>query len=265
MAVLGEQYFLMMMHMHFLCLLASKKALHLPLRPGKALLACLFASLYSLLSLTNALPLQNALLALSSMVMTAVIAFGKNGFAACLPMGIAGLCFAGICHFCAGRSVPPLGSMGICTLLCLMYRPGTQREKTTLLIRYRGKSCRLPAFYDTGNRLRHPVLFLPVIIAPESKLQSVLPEHLHAADITTLPPGFTLLSVSTINGKSVLMAFHPDEIQLGNGQIIDALIAVTPQPLPQALLPHHLQPKEVRTPWKRKIYSGKKYPPSVNG
>lgn len=265
MAVLGEQYFLMMMHMHFLCLMAAKKALHLPLRPGKALFACLFASLYSLLSMVPALPLQSALLTLTSMVMTAVIAFGKSGFAACLPMGIAGLCFAGVCHFCAARSLPPLGTIGLCTLLCLLYRPITRKEETTLLIFYRGKTCRLPAFYDTGNRLRHPVFSLPVIIAPESRLKPLLPEHFHAADINTLPPGFTLLPVSTVNGKSLLMAFHPDEIKLGNERSIDALVAVTPRPLSQALLPHNLQPKEVRTPWKRKTCSGKKCPPSVNG
>ncbi len=265
MAVLGDKYFLMMMHMHFLCLMAAKKALHLALRPGKALLACLFASLYSLLSLAPALPLQSALLTLSSMVMTAVIAFGKNGFTACLPMGIAGLFFAGVCHFLSGRSLPPLLCMGLCTLLCLLYRPVAPGEKTSLLIRHQGKSCRLPAFYDTGNRLRHPVFSLPVIIAPESRLSPLLPEHFHAADINTLPPGFSLLTVSTVNGKSLLMAFHPDEIKLGNGRSIDALVAVTPRPLPQALLPHNLHPKEVRTPWKRKMYSGKKCPPSVNG
>lgn len=265
MAVVGEAYFLMMMHMHFLCLIAAKKALHLPLKPGKALLACLFASLYSLLSLVPALPLQSAFLTLSSMLMTAVMAFGRNGLAACLPMGAAGLCFAGVCHFCDARGLPPIGSMGLCTLLCLMYRPGARQQETTLLIQYKEKSCRLPAFVDTGNRLRHPMLSLPVIIAPESKLQNLLPESFRAADITTLPPGFTLLTVNTVNGKSLLMAFHPDEIRLGDGKTVDALIAVTPRPLPQALLPHNLQPKEVRTPWKRKMYSGKSYPPSVNG
>lgn len=265
MAVLGEQYFLMMMHMHFLCLMAAKKALHLPLRPGKALLACLFSSLYSLFSVLPALPLQSALLTLSSMVVTAVIAFGKSGFAACLPMGIAGLFFAGVCHFLAGRGLPPLLCQGLCTLLCLMYRPITRKEQTTLLIYYRGKSCRLPAFLDTGNRLRHPVLSLPVIIAPQSKLKPLLPETFRADDITTLPPGFTLLTASTVNGKSLLMAFHPDEIRLGDGKIVDALIAVTPRPLPRALLPYHLQPKEVCTPWKRKLCSGKNHPPSVNG
>ncbi|MBQ9942785.1 MAG: sigma-E processing peptidase SpoIIGA [Clostridia bacterium] len=265
MAVQGEQYFFMMMHMHFLCLMAAKKALHLPLRPGKTLLACLFASLYSLLSLVPALPLQSALLTLSSMVMTAVIAFGKNGFAACLPMGIAGLFFAGVCHFLSSRSLPPLLCLGGCTLLCLVYRPGAPRQHTTLHILYQGKACRLPAFYDTGNHLRHPVLSLPVIVAPESRLSPLLPEGFRAADIATLPSGFTLLAVSTVNGKSLLMAFHPDEIQLENGKCIDALIAVTSRPLPQALLPHNLQLKEARIPWKRKRYSGKRYPPSVNG
>lgn len=265
MAVLGDKYFLMMMHMHFLCLMAAKKALHLPLQPGKALLACLFSSLYSLFALLPALPLQSALLTLSSILMTAVMAFGKSGLAACLPMGIAGLFFAGVCHFLAVRGLPPLLCMGLCTLLCLLYRPGAPRQHTTLLIRHQGKSCRLPAFLDTGNHLRHPVLSLPVIIAPENRLRPVLPENFRADDASALPIGFTLVPVSTVNGKSLLMAFHPDEIQLGNGKIVNALIAVTSRPLPRALLPDHLQPKEVCTPWKRKLCSGKNHPPSVNG
>ena len=266
MAVQGEWYFALMMHMHFLCFLTARRLLHLPAKPGRMLLACFFASLYSLLSLLPGLPLGNGILTALSLLLSALIAFGSNGFAACLPLGISGFCYGGLCAFLAGQGMSVLPSLCLCTLLCLLIKPRKDGLRAQMEIIFRGKRCRLPAFYDTGNRLHHPVLSLPVIIASEKKLKHILPETFRADDVSTLPRSFFLLPVSTVSGKSLLMAFRPDSIRLlPENRHVDALIAVTPQSLPQALLPHTLQPKEVQAPWKRKIPSGKRCPPSVNG
>lgn len=264
MAVQGELYFLMMMHMHFLCLLAAKKARHLPLRPGCALLSCLLSSAYSLFALYPHLPLQNGLITLCSLLTACVCAFGKQGFSAALPMGISGLAFGGVCHFLEGRGVPPWGCLAACTLLCLLMKNKKAAETASLFICYRGNCCRLPGFFDTGSSLHHPLLSLPVILAPADKLRPLLPPGFRADDIATLPPGFVPVPVETVNGKSLMMAFHPDTLLLLPGrQPIDALIAVTPRPLPRAILPCTLQPKEVHCPWRKR--TGNAPPPSVNG
>lgn len=266
MEVQGEMYFLFMMHMHFLCFLTARRVLHLPVKPGRLAAACAFSSLYSLLSLLPGSLLQNSLLTALSLLLSARMAFGSNAFAACLPMGMAGLCYGGLCGFLAERGAGLTFSLAACTLLCLLIHPGKTAARAILEIRWRGKTCRLAAYHDTGNTLQHALLCLPVILAPERQLRPLLPEGFSAAHLSTLQTGFVPVPVATVNGRNMLMGFHPDQvILLPEGRNVDALIAITPEKLPHALLPCTIKPKEERPSWKKHTRPGNLFPPSADG
>lgn len=266
MAVQADGFFILMMYMHFLCLMAAKRALHLPLRPGRALLACLMASLYSLLALVPQWPLQSAVLTTASLLATGIVAFGSGGLRAGAVMGLAGLCYAGLCALFIRRGAGPFPALAACSVITLLPRKQKAVPSCHVHITFRGRSCRLPAIWDSGNTLRHTALGRTVLIAPEKRLSPLLPPGFHANAPSTLPPGFVLVPVNTINGHSLLMAFSPEAVILmPEGRAIDVLVAVCPQPLPHALLPCAIQPKEVSAQWKKGFLSGKRFPPSANG
>lgn len=267
MVVQGEKYFLLISFVHLICLLCAKEVLCLPLKPGKAFLACLFAGGYSLLALLPNWPLQRIPFLIAGIIMTGVIAFGKSGFSASLPMLICGFCCGGIFRFFSlrqGGLIPAIAG-GLCCLL-FFCRKKPPLPLCALRITFQGKEVQLSAFYDTGNSLHHPLFRLPVIVAGEEALQPLLPTNFRAEDAATLPIGFTLLPCTTVHGRKMLPCFHPDEIRLlPEKRKIDALIALSPEKLPNALLPNTIIPKEAPLLWKRKPLTGKSPPPSVNG
>lgn len=265
MEVQGERYFLIMLYMHFLCFLAAGRMLGLPLKGRRILPACLFSSLYSLLALWPGPALQNGLFTGLALVLSAWMAFGRQGPAACLPLGLGGLCCGGLCAYLTKRGLSLLPCLGLCTLLCLMLHPKKAVLRAALEITNQGRRCRLPALYDTGNTLHYAPLSLPVIVCSEAQLSPLLPRGLSAAALHALPKGFFLLPASTVHGRKLLMAFHPEKILLlPEKRRVDALIALTPEPLPHALLPRTIPPKEV-SKWRKKVCPGKAFPPSVNG
>ncbi len=263
MRVNGEGYLLMMGWMHLMCLLPARAALHAPLKGGRAVLACLFASLYSLLGLLPGLPFGWIPCAFCALVSTGIIAFGRQGLAALWPQLKAGLCYAGICGFLQKRGIGMWPCLALCTLLCtLLCRHYTPAERMLVKITWRGKSSVVPCMRDTGNSLYHPVFQLPVMVAGKNQLTPLLPEDY---DKKALCPGFSLLPVGTVQGKGMLMVFVPDEIMIcQTGRVIRACVAVSRQELPLALLPGSLQLKEDQGAWKKSIFSGKGIPPSAS-
>ena len=123
--------------------------------------------------------------------------------------------------------------------------------------------CRLQCLYDTGNALRHPIFGTPVIVAGEARLKPLLPPEWGSE---TLPLGFSLVPVQTVQGRALLPAFRPDEIrQESTGRRISAFVALSPQPLPYALLPRDIFLKEEKGKWKKSEPYGSQTPPSVPG
>lgn len=266
MEVQAERYFLMMMHMHFLCFVAAGRMLHLRPKKGRLLLACLLSSLHSLLALLPEWPLNSSLATALVLFLSAIVSFGRDGPMACLPLGIGGFCYGGLCAFLTDRGGGPMACLLCCTLVCLLLRPRSAALHAALQITHHGRRCRLPALHDTGNTLRYAPLALPVIVCSERQLRPLLPEGFSAADIGTLPEGFFLLTASTVHGRKLMMAFRPDSLLLlPEKRPLSALIAITPEKLPHALLPRTIQPKEDSSPWRKNIRPGKAFPPSVNG
>ena len=264
MKVQGEAYFCMMAYIHFLCLAAAKKRLQLPLAPSRALLSCVFSSVYSLLALLPGLPFYHPLLMVSCVFCSSILAFGRHGSAAFLSQLMAGLLFAGTCAFLQKQGLGAVPCLAACTGLCLMFHPPKSVEKTVLRLTWRGKSCRIPVLRDTGNTLHHPALKLPVIVCGENQLRPLLPEGF-STDPDQLLPGWMLISAATVNGRALLPCFVPDRIRdIRSGREICACVAVSPTALKAGLLPGCIQVKEERT-WKRTVFSQKEIPPSVNG
>ncbi len=266
MAVQGEKYLLMMGYIHFLCLLAARYRLQWPLRPGRAAVACILSSVHSLLSLLPALPFAHPLCVFCSLISSGVIAFGKRGVHAFLPQLMAGLLFSGACAFLtrmgAGPSLCLLACTGLCMLLCIRKK---EAEWTVLDISFRGKNCCLRAIRDTGNSLSHPALGLPVIVCSVSSVRRLLPENFDPAPEKLLP-GFTLVSARTVKGMVLLPCFVPDAIRdAKTGTFIPACIGVCGEPIQWGLIPGSIQIKEEKGRWKRKPFSEKTTPPSVNG
>lgn len=264
MRVQGEAYFCIMAYIHFLCLAAAKKHLQQPLPAGRALLSCVFSSVYSLLALLPGLPFYHPLLMVSCLFCSGVLAFGRHGIAAFFPQLTAGLLFAGACAFLQKQGAGVLSCMAVCTGLCILLYPHRTAEKTGLFVAWRGKCCRLWVMRDTGNTLYHPVLRLPVIVCGKNQLRSLLPENFDPAPEKLLP-GFLLIAVHTVNGRSLLPCFVPDELRdMRTGRGIRACVAVSPERLKTGLLPGCIHLKEERT-WKKTVFSQKETPPSVNG
>lgn len=264
MAVQGEGYFIMMAWMHLMCLLPAKCALHCPLRPGRAGLSIGLSSLYSLLSLLPGRPFGRLLCAACALIASGVIAFGRQWPGACLHQLKAGLCYAGACAVAEARGAGAVGCLALCGGICLfMCRQKNRAQRAVLRIAWRGNFCRLQCLYDTGNALRHPIFGTPVIVAGEARLKPLLPPEWGSE---TLPLGFSLVPVQTVQGRALLPAFRPDEIrQESTGRRISAFVALSPQPLPYALLPRDIFLKEEKGRWKKSEPYGSQTPPSVPG
>lgn len=74
-----------------------------------------------------------------------------------------------------------------------------------ITIQQNGKSVTCKALMDTGNSLREPFSLLPVVMA-EKKLFN----QFHIPD-----EKLRLIPVSTVNGDSLIKAFRPDSLQIG--------------------------------------------------
>ncbi|MBE6767390.1 MAG: hypothetical protein E7549_00590 [Ruminococcaceae bacterium] len=115
--------------------------------------------------------------------------------------------------------LPPLLLVG-CTaaaygLFCLYDRLTTHRRVTgrtyELQIRHRGEVVTLPAFYDSGNRLREPFSGASVAVAPYDLLKGLLSPAWHP-DCPTLPHGARPVPYTSVGGRGVLAAFCPERM-----------------------------------------------------
>ena len=114
---------------------------------------------------------------------------------------------------------------------------GREKQQThqhvELYINWQGKEKMIPAFTDTGNRLRDPCSRYPVIITYYRSLEGLLPDVVlrHLADTAadpwtpmqelkdyTLIRSFTLVPYRGVNsGEGILLGFKPDSVTAVKG------------------------------------------------
>ena len=256
MRVNGEAFFWMNAWVDFLALLLAARMASLRLSLRRGFLAALLGAAYALASYG----LWPALRAVPGLMLGALLmtfaAFGRQ--AAGWPWVMAGsFALSGLNGFLWRQGVPPGGVMICCGAAALLViflhdrirlpRAGIVR----LTVAYDGGSVTLPALRDSGNLLCDPVTGLPVIVASEAALKPLMPDDLDICGLSALPPGFRLLCADTAAGRRMLMCFHPPRVVLFSGgrrRHIDAVIALSPEPIGRALVPERFfQQKEGST------------------
>ena len=137
-----------------------------------------------------------------------------------------------------------VGGVLLLMMLC-QRRRRVERFEARLVIAHGGRTIRLLALVDTGNRLREPLSGLPVLIVDARRLKRLLPEgfdpHYPAR---TLGGGFRLAPYSTLGGAGEMAVFRPDSLLIGQGsgylRAPDVWVGICPDGLPadvQALAP----------------------------
>lgn len=132
---------------------------------------------------------------------------------------------------------------GVCLLFYLLFsmlRPYHEERKwqrvwqMVLVVSWRGQKKAVPAYLDTGNRLRDPLSRLPVIVIDFRSLEGLLPQPVYRslADPSGQPwlavrqiedyrvaRSFTLLPYRGIgSGREILLGLIPDAVFVSKGE-----------------------------------------------
>ncbi len=183
--------------------------------------------------------------------------YHAHGWPACVRATLTTLC-AALLLGGAGTRLRRLGmsarlalplSAGLCAFLGLLLRllPTAMTEVRQVELAHQGRAVLLPAMLDTGNLLRDPVTGRPVLVVSARALRPLFPGARSLNELTSLPPGFRLLSVKTAAGGALLPMFRPDRCRLyinGRAADADAMVAVAPESYGgvQALVPSAAAP-----------------------
>lgn len=250
MRVWGEAYWFFNVWMNYLVLLLSACVTGRLFRPVRALLASSLGAVYAMLAwgANQSFLRSGTALCLCALSMV-YLAFGKGCFRM-LPVALAvGLFFSGFAQTILQSKLPivsiPLIS-GLIPLAAGMHvRQMNRSHGAEVYLRFtlQGKAVMLPAMRDSGNLLRDGLTGIPVIVVPAGRMKALLPDPVRADDLSTLPPGWRLISVRTVSGRGLLMCFRPDQTELigtNQGHWVEAMIAVSPFPGEKALVPETL-------------------------
>ena len=139
--------------------------------------------------------------------------------------------------------------LGLCPLLRLL--PTALMDVRQVELSHRGQHVLLPAMLDSGNLLRDPVSYDPVLVVSRRALQALFPSWDALDSLDCLPRGFRLLSVRTAAGSALMPMFRPERCRLYlNGSAVDirATVAVAPREYAgvQALVPLSALPERGR-------------------
>lgn len=253
----GEAFFWMNAWVDFLALLLAARMASLRLSLRRGLLAALLGAAYALASYGLWPMLRAAPGLMLGALLMAFAAFGRRAAAGWPWVMAGGFALSGLNGFLWRQGIPPGGVMigcGAAALLVIFLHdqirlPRSGTVKVT--VAYGNNFVTLPALRDSGNLLHDPVTGLPVIVAPEAALKPLLPDDLDVRNLSALPPGFRLLCADTAAGRRLLMCFHPPRAVLCSGgrrRRIDAVIALSPEPIGRALVPERFfQQKEGST------------------
>ncbi len=114
-----------------------------------------------------------------------------------------------------------------------------EKKLQHLKIKFRDKQTKITAKIDTGSTLKEPFSNLPVIVAKESSVKSLLPQDIYNQAINFLKdksPAINILNLKmrvvpfkTISEEGLLPAFKPDFIKINESDIKkEAYIALCP-------------------------------------
>lgn len=143
--------------------------------------------------------------------------------------------------FSSLHGIPVL--VAACLLLYLLFslvRPYHEERKwqriwqMKLIVSWRGKEICVPAYLDTGNRLRDPFSGLPVIVIDFRSLKGMLPAPVYCSladpagepwlaireiEDYSLSRSFTLVPYRGIgSGREILLGFIPDAVVISKGE-----------------------------------------------
>lgn len=245
MRVMGDRYFLLNFGLDLLSLLMAARLIRVPVRFRRLLPAALLGAGYALAAL-NCPRLGSLPVFLACLLALCFLAFGKRGVSAFPAVCLSCVLLSGFLRLGIRQKWPRVALYIGCALLlpglCFLLAKGSVRltRQPEVLLVFRGKRLRLPAFRDSGNTLFDPWTGLPVLVVSVKIARPLLPDSLNIRDFSTLPPGFRLLRVRTAAGEKTLMCFHPEEARVISGRrekTVDLLAALSETSLPRALLP----------------------------
>ena len=192
-----------------------------------------------------------------------------------LGFGAGGLfCRNGVTYFQVSLPVL-LGTVSGAYLLLTLYdrlRRSPAGETAAVTLSRNGRTIRLRALRDSGNRLKEPFSGSPVAVAELAPVLSLLTEEEAAAALAPdyptgeSPPSLRPVPCRTVQGAGLLPAFRPDRVEVtGAGEdpaaallVEDLMVAVTPGPLGdgrcQLLLPADYSAIPVRREEKCLLY-----------
>lgn len=246
MRVNGEKILFINSWMNFCCLLLASNIARVHFRPGKALIASLVGAVYAVLAWMPYQGLRCFPALTGAAAIMCITAYGNKGIRLTPFFMASGWLLAGISEFAvkhglngwmvigAGSAVP------LCVCIAGTRNYAKHTESFLLIIQCRGKMAVLPAMIDSGNLLTEGITGVPVIVAPERMLLSILPAGTASNDLATLPAGWRLIGVCTAAGRKTLMCFHPDSIILRQGRKrwrAEAAIAISDFKENRALVP----------------------------
>ena len=249
MRIYGEAYLFINFWMDFLSLLLAARLRRAYFHGLRAIAGALVGAVYALIAWKGGGLLRGFPALFASMLAVTLISFGRTGFALFPWVTASALLLCGLTDALLKHGVSVPAALVLCGLaaqgICLLQR---RRSETTgngyqLTIMYHGKRARLSAMRDSGNLLTDAVTGLPVIVAPERAVVSLLPAGVEPAKLSTLPPGWRLLPIRTAAGDGMLMCFRADQVLLqanGKARRIDAAIAVSGFSEKAALVPNDL-------------------------
>ena len=249
MRVYGEAYLFINFWMDFLSLLIAARLRRARFRGMRAAFGAAFGAVYALIAWKDSGLLRGfPALFLTTLAVT-VISFGKSGIFLFPWVTAAALLLCGLTDALlknGASSAAVLAGCGLAALsMTLMQTRRVAAVENTgeLMLAYRGHTVQLPAMRDSGNLLTDAVTGLPVIVAPEQAIVSLLPAGVETANLSTLPPGWRLMPIRTAAGNATLMCFRADRTEIQeNGKVraIDAIIAISGFSEKAALIPEDL-------------------------
>ena len=253
MRINGEAFLAINGWMNYLSLFLAARLGKARFRPLRAALGALAGAVWAVPAWEMPKLLGSVPALLGAALVMALIAFGRRAPSLWILVMISGLLLSGCASFLRRQGLNAGWTLSSCAAMAWLLCRERQRlvpahsGRCRVIITWRGRTVCLPALRDSGNLLRDGVTGLPVIAVAEKLLFPLLPPGTAGADPLSLPAGFRLLPMQTASGKCLAVCFHPQEIWLVRGNKkwpADALVALTKEDMPRALLPECLFDQE---------------------
>lgn len=218
-----------------LLMLAANRMLGLPNRWPGLLFAAMLSSLYAGFCLATGLHWLGAPLSRAGiLLLSALVAFGwgRRAMGAWGMYALLNLTLEGVAGgFARGEFRAVFLAAGGIWLLSALLPAGRGKDRVNLEIRHRGKSVRLTALVDTGNRLQDPITGEPVLIIDSRaawELTGLTREELeNPMENLGKCRGLRLIPYHSVGGSGFLLAMRFPEV-LRDGKKRPGVVAFAP-------------------------------------